>query len=241
MTIGVTGVRAWAAAIVIAVAAIGGCDDKSGEKSDSDEESKQSEKKKKKKKKGGSSAVGSSTKYVPAECDNGRVFLNLRPFLEIRDVKSNIKAAVNSLAALDDDAPPVLKALIDGGFDPTSTIQEFAVCASDRPVVSVGFKPGKIKDPLALINDAAAAGGEEKIEVQKRGDVSYLDIPGSELIAFIKPSALLWLDHERHLDPSVEGKGSKGFDDATKNVGFVSVKDGTRELGRHAESGWRRL
>ena len=178
--------------------------------------------------------AGAALKYLPKECEGGRIYLNLGKVLE-GEVGKNLEATMEKMAETmaggDEKTKKVMATLEENGFEMTNNVQEIGVCLDQKsdPVVAVGMIPGKMKgEPLDMIAKAVEASGEAKPKSEEEDGVKYLTVNGEKgVISQPVKNVLVVAETKDKAKAALKGgEGAAGFGEAAKKVAWVNVKMG---------------
>lgn len=173
--------------------------------------------------------TGAAARYLPADCQQGRAYVNAGSLLAIAGAEA---AAVQEHFALVVDAKgnakQALKTLLDGGIDPARDLREIAVCArgGDDVVIAFGVDLAQAKgDPLDLIIRAAQTQGET-LEKRKAGTLEYVPVPkeqGGGVFARLSPSVIVTAKTPGLLEEAARGEGATRFSQAIRHLVFTDL------------------
>jgi hypothetical protein len=180
---------------------------------------------------GGSSyAAGDVVKYMPKDCDAGRVFVNLGKFMGYGGANAAaVQAKLLSMAG-DPKVAKGLDALKAGGFDPAKSLKEVAICATkndDNVVVAVGMdaptKPGN-----EVIEKFFEAIGEKANKKEEGGATFFTNTKGDRELTLAKPTVLLITGKGKSLALAKGGDGAGEFQQGS-NVIWAKIIPGAGE------------
>jgi hypothetical protein len=163
------------------------------------------------------------TSYMPADCSNGRIYLNVDGVLGEPNARALWNDLVNQVmgGASTPEAQKIRQSLQDGGFDAKTAFKEAAMCmgaTDDRHVM--GIKLG-VADPIGLFVKLIEATGGQPPKVEQ---INQLKMIRKEKQAFAQPApGILLFGQAGPVAAAKDGTGTAGFGPAQGAVFFAQI------------------
>ncbi len=179
-------------------------------------------------------ATADVMKYMPKDCDEGRIFVDLGKLIT-GDVGSSLDSIIGmAMAQGKGDAKKqeeVMKVLKEGKIDPIKDMKQLAICAakSKKTVAAIAMDT-KAEKPADVFAKAIEAGEGKAPTKEEKDGVTYLKSgKGEGGMAIIGNNLILMADDTAALEAAAKGAdGGAAFGDAKSHVVWAKMEDKTK-------------